>query len=263
MSLHQYPTPSWAAQRLVEEYHLPRLRRGDIGLDPTCGDGRWLAAFPPEADVFGVEIDPVPAALARAATGREVIVADIRTVKLPRTPTFICGNPPFEMALVEALLLRAHQWLPEGGICGLILPAYMLQTAETLLRIHGGRWEMRADHLPRNIFPSLMRPIVYATFLKGGRRLIGFTLYHEAADVLGMDQELQQALRDLGRSWQAVAEIALRRAGGEADLQTIYATVAPIRPTGNPYWRQQVRKVLRQPRFRRTGPARYALAEAA
>jgi plasmid stabilization system protein ParE len=51
--------------------------------------------------------------------------------------------------------------------------------------------------------------------------------------------------------------------GGEADLQRIYDLIAKKRPTGNQFWKEKIRQVLqKESDFTRTGPGRYALAEA-
>lgn len=54
-----------------------------------------------------------------------------------------------------------------------------------------------------------------------------------------------------------VAE-AIERMGGEAHLKEIYEYVAERRPTPNPHWREQVRKVC-QKKASRVGKGRYAM----
>lgn len=43
---------------------------------------------------------------------------------MPERPTLIMGNPPFKMKLVDDLLNKSHELLPDEGRVGLILPAY-------------------------------------------------------------------------------------------------------------------------------------------
>ncbi|MCC7539465.1 MAG: class I SAM-dependent methyltransferase [Deltaproteobacteria bacterium] len=76
-------------------------------VDPGAGSGRYLlaaAATFPDAELVGVEIDPLAAMLARgdlAAIGAgartTVHLADFRACTLPRTtgPTLFVGNPPY------------------------------------------------------------------------------------------------------------------------------------------------------------------------
>lgn len=66
--LGEYYTPAWLVQRIIQR-HAPD--QGVI-LDPACGDARFLVtlirAGRAPADLYGVELNPVAAALARAAT---------------------------------------------------------------------------------------------------------------------------------------------------------------------------------------------------
>src|SRR3546814_11300839 len=63
-ALGQYPTPGWVAQALVER-HFARLSSADKVVEPSCGPGSFLSVIPSDIFAFGVEIDPLPAALAR------------------------------------------------------------------------------------------------------------------------------------------------------------------------------------------------------
>ncbi|HVT35101.1 MAG TPA: hypothetical protein VHE37_05940, partial [Nevskiaceae bacterium] len=78
--LNQFFTPLFVAEALVERY-FSHLTSRDLVLEPSCGDGAFLAAIPSHIPAVGVEIDPVMAQRARA-TGREVISGDFRTVPL-------------------------------------------------------------------------------------------------------------------------------------------------------------------------------------
>ncbi|MEW6545086.1 MAG: hypothetical protein AB1411_15940 [Nitrospirota bacterium] len=62
-----------------------------------------------------------------------------------------------------------------------------------------------------------------------------------------------------GSVWRQAFEAALRRLGGEADLQALYAEIGPRRPTSTAHWKEKVRQIA-QRHCLRTGPARYALA---
>ncbi|MGH7137528.1 MAG: Eco57I restriction-modification methylase domain-containing protein, partial [Pirellulales bacterium] len=76
-------------------------------VDPGAGSGRYLLAAGqrlPEAALIGVEIDPIPAILARAnlaaaglAHRARIILADYRDVEFPKIhgPTLFIGNPPY------------------------------------------------------------------------------------------------------------------------------------------------------------------------
>ncbi|MGA2063509.1 MAG: N-6 DNA methylase [Thermoguttaceae bacterium] len=76
-------------------------------VDPGTGSGRYLTAGGrriPQAALVGIEIDPMPAILARAnlaasgmAERSEVILDDYRAISLPPVagPTLFIGNPPY------------------------------------------------------------------------------------------------------------------------------------------------------------------------
>jgi len=94
-------------------------------IDPGTGSGRFLLAAArrfPKAKIVGLEIDPLPACLARAniaAAGlrdrAEVILGDFRTYKPPRIsgPTLYIGNPPYvRHHLIEP---KWKEWLTQTG----------------------------------------------------------------------------------------------------------------------------------------------------
>ena len=257
--LGQYPTPQWVVEALLQHY-FPDLGAADVVIDPSCGPGRFLLALPAETTAIGVEIDPALAAQARRLTGRPIIVGDFASVEIVAEPTLILGNPPFKLALIDRFLDRAHALLPDGGRVGFILPTYVFQTAGRV-EAYRERWSIAQDMIPRNIYPGLKLPLMFANFTKDRRRvLVGLALYAETAAV----QQLPRRVRDLleatgGSAWRAVVHYALEQLGGEARLDEIYTVVADCRPTRNAWWRAQIRKVVRRD-FVRTGPARYALA---
>lgn len=262
--LGQYPTPQWAAEALVESF-FPDLGAGHVMIEPSCGPGSFLSAVPASVVAIGVDIDPLMAERARRNTGCRVLVGDFRTIELDFEPTHVIGNPPFNLKLIDGFLDRAHELLPQGGQAGFILPAYAFQTAARVAG-YADRWSLSQSMIPRNLFPGLSLPLVFATFLKDQRRtLIGFALYRETAAV----QKLPAAYRDVlatvgGAVWPRVIRLAVERLGGEADLQEIYREIEGNRPTNTPFWREQIRKVIRTPASGCAAVARgrYALAPA-
>lgn len=245
-ALGQHFTPAWVAEALVER-HFSHLGADDLVIEPSCGTGAFLCALPDDVPAIGVEIDPQIAQVARDITGREVILGDFQTVQINARPTAIIGNPPFNLQVIDGFLTRAFTMLPENGQAGLILPAYAFQTAKRVAG-YADRWSLFQEMIPRNIFPGLSLPLLFAMFTKEReRRLIGFALYREAADV----QSLPDPYRDLlaqstGGIWRRVVELALARLGGEADLATIYAEIEGNQPTRTQFWREQVRRTLRR-----------------
>lgn len=257
--LGQYMTPRWAAERLLE-LRYQDLNAEDFVIEPTCGDGSFLSAIPKHVPAIGVEIDPALAERARNASGRSVLVADFRTVALPNQVSHIIGNPPFTSQIIDGVLTRSFELLRPDGIVGLIVPAYYLQTPSAVLR-QASRFQMTADLLPRTLFPNLSKPLVFAQFRKTPNRImVGFLLFEEAYDVQSMSLQARQFLEkgdETGRTWGAVIDQVLQELGGEAGLDAIYQSVAPRRPSQNPYWKEKVRQTLNR-HHRRTAPGRYA-----
>lgn len=260
-ALGQYLTREWVAEALVERYF------GDLGgddcvIDAGCGLGAFLGAIPREVPALGVDVDERMVSLARERTGREVILGDFRTVPIPVSPTVVLGNPPFSAALVDSFLARAHRLLPDGGRVGFVLPAYLMQTARHVAD-YAERWSMAADLIPRNVFPGLSLPLVFARFFKDRRRiLLGFALYLEAADIQNLSKQYRRILDDAekGSVWLRVVEAVVLQLGGVAGLQDIFREIEPRRPTRTEHWRQAVRRTVRRypSTFIPLGRGRYA-----
>lgn len=263
--LGQWFTPGWAAEAIVES-EFGWLTPGSRVVEPACGDGSFLCALPSNLDVIGVEIDPVVAERARKASGRKILVGDFRDV--PREQlgevNAILGNPPFQANLIAGFLDKSAELLLDGGVAGFILPAYIFQTSSKV-ETYSAKFSIAQRLLPRNLFPGLKMPLVFATFTKDQKRTLhGFLLYREAQEIRAIDRRWQESVssaRDPRGVWYSVVHQILVQLGGEADLEQIYKAVQPRRPTGNPHWKPQVRKVLQQiGDFVRTAPARYAIA---
>lgn len=244
LALGQFFTPAWAAELLVEQ-HFADLTLCDTVLEPSCGPGAFLGAIPDHVPAVGVEIDPDLAARAQANTGRPVVVGDFLSVDIPMRPTAIVGNPPFKLPTIEAFLRRAQDLLPDGGRCGLILPAYTFQTARTACRIARG-WRIDQQMLPRDLFPRLRLPLCFAIFRKASHgELVSFALYHEAVAVARMQARYRALLAAGERSaWRAVTAAALESLGGVATLPDLYAEIEGHQPTPNRWWREKVRQQL-------------------
>jgi predicted RNA methylase len=247
--LHQFFTPEWAAQQLVDDF-FGDLSASDRVLEPTCGRGAFLKAIPAHVEAMGVEIDADLADEAASATGRRVMVGDIRKVTLAFEPTAIVGNPPFDMRLLNELLDRSRLWLPDNGRCGLIVSTHMVQTPSTVLRWNE-HWSLNQHILPRTLFPRAIRPLVFLMFTKDRQRrmLGGFALYRESAEVTRLARAAKLLLihGKPGRScWRAVVEWALRLLGGTATVRELYDTIEPHRPSENQWWQEKVRQTLQR-----------------
>jgi site-specific DNA-methyltransferase (adenine-specific) len=265
--LHQWFTPAWAAEGIVDEA-FAWLRPGDRVVEPSCGDGAFLCALPGSVEAIGVEIDPMQAARARRASGRQVIVGDF--LEVPQNDLglvqAIIGNPPFHAGTVAGFLRKSHEILEEGGQAGFILPAYIFQSSSTVEQINQ-QFSIQQAMIPRNLFPRLSLPLVFATFTKEReRRLFGFMLYREAQEIRAIDRRWRDMVatgRDKRGVWFPAVRQILGTLGGAAELEQIYAAVDALRPTANQHWRAKVRQVLGQHTsvFVRTAPGRYQLSD--
>jgi hypothetical protein len=246
--LSQYMTPSWAAHELWRG-RMSDLEPGSLVLEPTCGDGRMLQAVPPSMRALGVEVDPILAGQARERTGREVLVGDILHMGLPENVDAVFGNPPFKSAFINAMLMRFAETYADGIRCGLILPAYILQTPSSVIRWNQS-WTIGTELLPRTLFPDLSLPLVFATFTKDPvPSLNGMRLYIEAAAISKLPILYRNMLANGRGLWVQVVEHALVELGGKAHLNDIYHMVGGRRPTTNPYWREKVRQTLQRGPF--------------
>lgn len=245
--MNQYFTPTWAAALLVQR-HFPDLGSKDTIWEPTCGDGRFLLAIPSHVRAFGTEIDPVQAEAARRNTGRPVTAGDFRTALLPAKPTAVIGNPPFELSLIQDLLSRCYDEMEYGGRVGLILPAYIFQTANTLLRM-AKDWSIGQEMIPRNLFPGLEKPLLFANFRKDAKTVLsGFFLYAETSSLDGMKAEFKDLFignNSKANVWHEAVRKALEALGGTADTQQVYQLIENNRPTQTKFWREKIRQTLR------------------
>lgn len=244
-ALGQYMTPCWAAHALWEAF-FPHATAADRVIEPTCGDGRMLAAVPAHIPAMGIEVDPVFAQRARARSGRKVIDGDFLKVDLPEDFTIAFGNPPFEAKFMDGMLAKLVNVCVPGAQCGFIAPAYFLQSPSRVLRWNR-MWSLAVELLPRTIFPRLSKPLVFVLFTKDPvMRLIGLRLYAEAEAVSGVSEEAREELCERSGTWRVVVEQALRACGGKAHLGAIYERVKGRRPSANRYWQEKVRQTLQR-----------------
>lgn len=258
--LGQFFTPAWAAELLVQR-HFSQLGPTDTVLEPSCGDGRFLMAIPDHVDAYGVEIDPEQAALAVRNSGREVIVGDFTQVSLPRRPTVVIGNPPYQADLIDGFLDRCYDLLEYDGRVGFLLPVYYLQTASKVVDLNR-RFSIAQELLPRNLFENMTKPLMWCTFTKARRTVLsGFFLYAETHALADMHKDIRRLfLGNEARAtcWRDAVAMALEACGGQATLQELYRVIEGNRPTDNPWWREKVRQIAGQ-HFVRVRPGEFAL----
>jgi len=259
----QYFTPAWAADLLVKRY-FGGLTANDLVWEPACGDGRFLAAIPPHVSAIGTEIDEHWADKARLYTGRNVINADFRTVKLPEKPTAVIGNPPYQSDLIDALLDRCRDLLEYDQRVGLLLPVYYLQTASKVIDLNKS-WSISQELLPRNMFGGLTKPIMWASFTKQHKTVLsGFFLYSEVDALSGMHKDVRALFignQSTPTCWRDAVQMALQACGGRATLSQLYNCIEGNRPSKNPWWREKVRQIAGM-HFNRLGPGEYGLEAA-
>jgi site-specific DNA-methyltransferase (adenine-specific) len=252
-----YPTRHWFAQLVIETY-FSDLLESDHVLDVGCGDGVFLDALPDRVRKTGVELNPQLADLARAK-GHDVIVGDFCTVSIPETITCALGNVPFEAELIDRLMERLARRFEPGQRAGFILPAYYFQTSHHVHKLRVS-WSISVDLIPRDVFTGLSMPLAHAMFIRSSeRKLFGLALYDQVRDVLTMHAHVQTTLNSNKTTWKALVREALERRGGTATLSQLYDDIGPKRPSGNPWWKEQVRKCAAMVGTQ-TAPATWTLA---
>lgn len=260
-NLNQYFTPTWAAQMLVDR-HFCALSDKDVVLEPSCGDGRFLMAIPEHVTAYGVEIDPVMASLAREHSGRDVLVGDFTQMDMPTRPTVIIGNPPFEASIIDQFIERCYELLEYDGRVGFLLPVYYLQTASKVVGLNR-RFSLSQELLPRNLFLGMQCPIMWVNFTKSRKTsLTGFFLHAERDSLDALTKDMKSLFvgnESRATCWRDAVARALDACGGTATLPQIYRCLEGNRPTTNPWWREQVRKIAAR-HFHRVSPGCYAFS---
>lgn len=145
----------------------------------------------------------------------------------------------------------------------MILPAYAMQTASRVAG-YAETWALFQEAIPRNIFPNLQLPLLFAIFSKDRRRtMVGFALYREVAALQQIERKYRDMLNATGKSvWRDLVAETLHRLGGRAHLDAIYAEVEGRRPSATKWWREGMRRTLRRHTdlFRSHGGGVYSLA---
>ena len=257
--LNQYFTAPWFATLMVQKY-LPELTSSDLVLEPSCGMGSLLKAIPSHVGAVGVELDREVALKAKSTSGRDVLVGDFTTIDIPFNPTAIIGNPPFKLDTFEQMLVRSYELLGHDQKAVYLLPAYFFQTAKSVVRFKH-KWSIEVDFVPRDIYSGLSKPLVIAQFIKDGKRLLkNLFFYVEKIEYEDMSARSKEILKDQNHRsvWRALVEDAVKCLGGKAKLKQIYDFISQKRPTENPFWKEQVRKVA-QMHLSRVGFGEYAL----
>jgi hypothetical protein len=257
--LCQYFTPAWAAEKLFDA-HFGYLTKRDMVWEPTCGPGNMLSAIPSHIPAIGTEIDPALAFHAQASTGRMVLCGSALDVKLPRINA-VFGNPPFILSFFEKLMARCERLLAIGDKAGFIIPAYFFQTSRTTVDL-AKNWGVYQEIIPRNLFPRLTKPLLFATFVRDTRsNLYGFRLFAEVEAMRSLEEQFQKDLVNADGQrgvWKKAVGGVLARLGGSGSLEAIYAGIESNRPTPNKFWREKVRQICQQD-FKRVDKGIYSV----
>jgi len=260
----QFFTPVWAAELLFAA-HFSNLTDKDTVWEPSCGKGSWLNAIPEQIPAIGSDIDPLMVQASQKNTSRKIYNGDFRDIMFEEMNriTAICGNPPFILKIFEEFMQRCENILPLGNKAGFIIPAYFVQTSQTTKRL-GTRWDISQEILPRDLFQGeglLSKPIIFASFIRNNSpQLFGFRLFHELVDVKNLREEVREILnKGNGSVWRQALIKVMRDSGGKATLDQIYKNMQGKRPTENPFWKEQVRKLIRQSPFQKVDDSTYQL----
>lgn len=258
LELGQVFTPGFVAAALYERTFAD-LGVGACVLDPTCGTGRLLAAVPSLVSAVGVELDPDVAAIARAATGRQVICGDFLSIDLGFRVDVVFANPPFDARFIDRMLERVWGILPEGGRVGAILPSHYWTSIRSARLAE--QWSYSVEMLPKDTFSRMRRPAVWAVLERSQRRyVVGIALYRDVAAVRAMRGRYERLLRTTTvEPWRETVLTALADLGGRSTLPALYRTVEGKRTNLTRFYREKIRQTLQRHAVR-VGPGVWELA---
>lgn len=263
--LSQFFTPVWAAEILFNE-HFSHLTEKDTVWEPSCGPGNCLSVVPPHIQAIGTDIDPVLSEQAKINTNRKVYTGDFRTVMFEelQSVTAMFGNPPFKLNVFEQFMDRSSNILRIGNKAGFIIPAYFFQTSRTFMRF-ARKWYIKQEIIPRDLFKGeglLSKPLIWASFIReDSPKIVGFRLHAELCDINALKEEIKEIVSTSksGSVWKTAVIHVVKENGGTATLSDIYKAIEGKRPTSNPFWKEQVRKVVQSGSFERTEESTYKL----
>lgn len=220
-----YFTPLWAAELLWDKFMKPFDAK--LVCEPSCGTGSCLSIIPKEVEAYGCEIQSSLASIARKNSQREVIEGNFLEIEIKNGTTTFFGNPPFNMDFIQKMLQKISRESPSSN-CGFILPAYVLQTTNTVIQI-ANDWSIQPTLIPRNIFPGLSTPLIFALFTKEKEPVLeNMFLYFEHNNYNQIPSWLREKLnqsKDLVKShsggWKSAIQSAIQFLGS-TDLNKIY-----------------------------------------
>lgn len=124
-----YYTPEPCAQRIVAQLVADaHLKRGELALEPSAGQGGFVAALRTVSDhVMAIDVDPERRSDLVRAGATWVDITDFLSWTSPRRFDAIVGNPPFSAA--EAHARHALTFLRPGGTLAFLLRSAFYATA--------------------------------------------------------------------------------------------------------------------------------------
>jgi hypothetical protein len=152
--LQYYATPAKVIDDILR--HKFSSLKGKRGLEPSCGDGRILAAMRRMGctNLIGVEVDYSRAVLARA-NGFKVVHGNFLDTAADQKFDIIVMNPPFYGKHYAKHVLHAWSLLAPGGTLIAILPAtarYDHGLLDELIAANGKSWSSPWEDLPVGSF---------------------------------------------------------------------------------------------------------------
>jgi 2-polyprenyl-3-methyl-5-hydroxy-6-metoxy-1,4-benzoquinol methylase len=202
---------------------LRQYRQSGAILDLGCSAGSFLSELGPGWELNGIEMSPVPAAMAQRLCGANIFVGDILDAQFaPGSFDVITCFHVFEHLYQPKLVLeKVSQWLKPGGIFYVMVPNIDSAGA----RIFRSYWY--ALELPRHLFHFSPRSLGYLA-QSAGLEVASLTTYREVFIESSTHYIVDEWARKLGWSRRSLAETPTPSIPYRAVRKLFRLTVLPV-----------------------------------
>lgn len=160
--LYEYYTPITVTEKMIGLVHKHGFKKGRI-MEPSCGIGRFMHYFSPEADVMGIELDKISYLIAKANFPTfNILHQSFNSLFVDRRGNIlnwrdsyepfnlVIGNPPYgafkgrntatekqltkSTTYVDYFITRGLDLLVKGGLLAYIIPSSFIDGKSTKVK---------------------------------------------------------------------------------------------------------------------------------